>query len=57
MPTKPKTAKSRTKVPNIPKKTKELSTRDQKKVRGGEGQKNYSTSNFDFKVGGLPTGK
>jgi hypothetical protein len=54
MPTKPKKATSRTNTKNIPKKTKELSARDQKRVKGGEGQKNYSASNFQFKVGGLP---
>jgi hypothetical protein len=52
MPTKSKSAKGRTKVRNIPKTTKELSTRDQKKVKGG--QKTYATTNFNFKVGDLP---
>jgi hypothetical protein len=52
MPTKPKKATSRTKVRSIPKKTKELSAKDQKKVKGGEGQKNFYASNFQFKVGG-----
>ena len=55
MPTKSKTTKSRTKVRNIPKKSKELSTRDQKEVKGG--QKRYATSNFNFNVGGLPSEK
>ncbi len=50
MPAKSKSTKQRTKVREIPKKTKTLSSKDQKKIKGG--QKNFSTSNFNFKVGG-----
>lgn len=53
MPTKSKKATNCIKAPNMARKTKELKTSDQKKVRGGAG-KTYSTSNFDFKIGGLP---
>jgi len=53
MPTKTKSTKRNTKIKNIPKEPKELSTRDQKKIKGG--QKTYQVANFNFKVGGLPS--
>ncbi|HKO97483.1 MAG TPA: hypothetical protein VJU86_10845 [Pyrinomonadaceae bacterium] len=53
MPTKSKSTKRQTKIRNIPKESKDLGAREQKKIKGG--QKTYQVANFNFKVGGLPS--